>query len=131
MTGFWRCFSFFKMKVFWGVLGNVKLISCLVLHGKKFNAQSTKIIFVKKSQCTKRNFYFILSNCHGNAFLWKNLSGRSLWIVISLIKRWRHSVFSVKICIDKKKNKQITSLVDNFSQCIITPLSFLLFTFLD
>ena len=45
---------------------------------KKFNAQWTTIIlFLEKNQYVKRNFLFILSNCHGNAFLWNNLSGKS------------------------------------------------------
>ena len=52
-------------------LGNVKFISCLALHGKKFNARCAKIILFsfKESRYTKRNFLFILSDCHGNAFL--------------------------------------------------------------
>ena len=45
---------------------------------KKFNVQCTKIIlFLDKNQCMKRNFLFLLSNCHGNAFLWNNLGGKS------------------------------------------------------
>ena len=70
--------------------------------------------FRKKSRCVRKNFLFILSNYHGNAFLWNNLSGKSLRIAISPIKRWKY--------------KKIW-LGDDFSQCIIILLSFLLLLF--
>ena len=54
------------------------MISCLALHGKRFNASCAKIILfsLKKSRCAKKNFLFILSNCLGidlfmKEFKWK------------------------------------------------------------
>ena len=62
---------------------------------------------------------FILSNCHGNTFLWKKLSGKSLQIAISSIENIVHLAFKFVL----KKNW----LVDDFSQCIylIVTMTFL------
>ena len=72
-----------KTSVFF--MKHVKLIFYLVLHGKNSMRDALKsFCFWKKS-----NVLFILSNCHRNAFLWKNLMGKSLWIAISPIKKWK------------------------------------------
>ena len=49
------------------------------------------LIFIKKVIVPKEIFFFIVSYCHGKAFLWKNLSGKFLRTQMS---GWKHSVFN-------------------------------------
>ena len=53
-------------------LGNVKLISCLVLHGKRF------CFHWKKADARKGMFFLFYQIVMETIFLWKNLSGKSL-----------------------------------------------------
>ena len=64
---------------------------------KKSMCNVLKFYFHKKSWCANRNFLFILSYCHGNAFLWKNLSWKSLQIAIFPIAQWKNSVFRIEL----------------------------------
>ena len=108
--------SCLEMSNWFPVLWNVKLISCFALHGKKMNARWAKIVLFSMRE-REFSFYFIKLS-------WKRFfSGKYLRIPIPPISRWKHSVFSVQTCLKLKA----FWLVDNFSECIITLLSFLLF----
>ena len=95
-------------------LGNVKLISCLALRGKKFNVRCTKIILfsLKKVHAWKGIFFLFYQILIETLFYERiYLSGKSLQIALSPIKQWKHSVFSIPIHTEKKT----IWLVDNFS----------------
>ena len=74
-------------------LGNVKLVSCLALCGKKCSAWYNHFIFVQKG--ISFLFYHIVMEMLS---LWMNLSGKSLQITISLISQQKYCVFSIQIC---------------------------------
>ena len=107
-----------------GIPVNVKLISCLALHGKRFNAECAKIILfsLKKKSMPEKEF-LILSNCHGNDFFMKEFTWKIFTIAISPNSWWKRSVFSVQIRFEWKP----VWLVGDFSQCTIALLKFLYF----
>ena len=83
--------------------------------------------FRKKRRCAKKNFLFILSNCHGNAFFMKEFK----WEIFyeSHFHRFRHEnivYLAFKFVVNKNRSGWLTT---SHSAHIL--LSVLLFTFLD